>query len=148
MTFGTRLRAVAAGTVFTAASQTVNVTVQINTGTVAIPNYTTFMTTGAQTVNFRASWFLEAHFTIGGTTTQASGYQTGQVVQGQLSGFYFGAVKGNTLIDFTAISAPNPVVLAGPAPQYNTSGLVVDVAFGTGTAGNNATLQQFQILGD
>src|SRR5579864_6285464 len=50
-TNGTRLRVIAAGTIFSAVSQTVTVTVQVNTGTVATPAYTTFMATGAQTVN-------------------------------------------------------------------------------------------------
>ena len=145
-TNGIRLRVVAAGTIFTAASQTVNITVQINTGTAASPAYTTLMSTGVlPAFAGRASWMLEGHVTIVGATQQTSGYSVGQITQGKLSGVYFGAANSSNLIDFTAIPATtNPVTLYGA----NNTGLVANVAFGTGTAGNNATLQQLQVLGD
>jgi hypothetical protein len=155
---GQRIRAVASGSVFTAASQTATITVQINTGTLASPSYTTLMATAATTVNGRASWVLEAHFTVAGNASlaadsQTSGYQanfgsTAPLTQGQLSGDFFGNING-TLVNLTAIAATtNAVILVGTPPLFNTAGLVVNVAFGTGTAGNNATLNQFVLLGD
>jgi len=155
---GQGLRMIASGSVYTAASQTVTVLVQINTGSAGTPSYTTFATTGAQTVNGRASWILKADFTVAGNPSNTgdvatAGYQLNSgspapVIQGQLSGWYGAAINGTTLAAaLTVIPATtNPVVL-GPAP-LNTSGLVVSVAFGTGTAGNVATLNQFAILGD
>lgn len=162
---GQRLRVIASGSAFTAASQTVNVTMQINTGSIATPAYTTMATTGAQTVNGRASWILEAHFVVAGNASLAADNGTGffanfgsaaPLVQGQLSGLYTAAINGATLAAaWTVIPATtNAVVLAALPVLSNglylpgTSGIVVNVAFGTGTAGNNATLNQFTILGD
>lgn len=151
---GQRLRVVASGSVFTAASQTVTVTVQVNTGTAASPTYNTLMATAATTVNGRAAWNLETHCAIAGNASLAADLGTGlqlnsgspaPFVQGQLSGEYFGSING-VLVDL-AVVTPIPVVTIAGVP-YNTSGLVVNVAFGTGTAGNNATLNEFVILGD
>jgi hypothetical protein len=157
---GQRLRAVASGSVFTAASQTATITVQINTGTLATPAYTTLMTTVSGAFSGRASWVLEAHFTVAGNASlaadsQTSGYQanfgsSAPLIQGQLSGWYEGAIN-NTIspaAPATIGATTNAVILAGTPPLFNTAGLVVNVAFSVGTAGNNATLNEFAILGD
>ncbi len=154
---GQRIRAVASGSVFTGASGNVTVTVQINTGSLTSPAYTTLMATAATTVNGRASWHLESHFTVAGNSslaadTQTSGYQANfgspaPLIQGQLSGEYFGNING-TLVDLTAIPATTNAVIVAGSPLFNTAGLVCNVLFGTGNAANVATLNQFALLGD
>lgn len=160
-TVGQRLRVVAAGSVFTGASSTVTITVQINTANspstgLTTPTYTTLMTTGAITAfSGRASWFMEGHMVIAGSAALASDLGTGvqlnsgspaPLVQGQLSGFYEGEAN-QALIDVTSMGAIPTVTWAGQ-PLYTPSGLVVNVTFGTGNANNQATLNEFAILGD
>jgi len=136
---GTRLRMVASGTVTTYASYGVTVTVQLNTGTLATPSYTTFAATGTNTDGAAGTfpWFLEAHFVIGSAASVPTAPN--------ITGVYFGSWTSNTtptLIDLTAITAPSNAVVMGSA------GLVVNVLFGTGHAGNGASMSEFSILGD
>lgn len=161
---GARLRVVASGSVYVGATSNVTVVVQINTGTLATPAYTTLMSTGAVSVTGgagvgRASWVLEGHLVLAsnspiaagatgsdlGTGYQANFGSPNPFVQGQLSGAYFGAINGANLVDLTAIPATtNPVQWVGATP----AGLVVNVTFATGNAANIASLSQFTILGD
>jgi hypothetical protein len=155
---GMRLRAVASGSLYSGASQTVTVTMQINTGTLTSVAYTTMATASQATFTGRASWLLEAHFVIGSLSTTGftsdnatSGFQANfgspaNVVQGQLSGLYTAAMNGAGLAAaWTVIPATtNPVQWIGPTP----AGLLVNVQFVTGSANDAATLNEFAILGD
>jgi hypothetical protein len=160
---GQRLRVVVAGSVFTGASSTVNVTVQINTANspatgLTTPTYTTFMTTGAVTAfSGRASWFLEGHLVIAGNSAVAADLGTGMnanfgsaapLVQGQLSGWYEGAINQAIIPAAPANIAAIPTVTLAGQSMFTPSGLVVNITFGTGNANNAATLNQFTILGD
>jgi hypothetical protein len=144
---GMRLRIMASGTFTVGASLATTLTVQANTGTLASPAYTTLMT-AANTPGAAGTfpWQLEGHFVIGGTTfvnsnppdAQAS---PGLITQGQLVGFYLGSING-VLVDLAIMPATT-----NPA-SWGQSGFVANATFGTGNAGNSATLMQFQIVGD
>lgn len=158
---GQRLRLVAAGSVWTAASGTVQIIVNLNTGSLTTVTLTPVMQTAATTVNGRASWFLEGHMVIAGNASLSTDNGTGSqlnsgspapLVQGQMSGSYIGELN-QTLIDLTGFNAGGAVptvtlinTASGTSP--NVSGFAVSVTYGTPTAGNNATLNEFAILGD
>jgi hypothetical protein len=154
---GTRLRAIASGAVFTGASSTVTVTIQANTGTLSSPSYTTLATTGAATAfSGRASFMLECHFVIAGSSSVATDKGTGlqlnsgspaPLVQGQLTGAYMGMINQAL---FPSQAAAGWVASAATTNDWNwlTSGLVVNITFGTGNANNVATLNEFSVLGD
>jgi hypothetical protein len=158
----TRFRVIASGT-FTTGTASVATTflVLINTGTLAAPAYTT-LATGANTPGSAGtySWLLEAHMVVGGNASLAADNGSGPflqnygstppIVQGQLSGVYMGAIN-STLVDLTLIPATtNPVqwTYSGSGLGTVPSGLVANVVFGTGNAGNSATLNEFTVLGD
>jgi len=153
---GQVVRMVASGSAFTGALSSVIATVQINTGTVASPSYTTLATgvTGAS-VTGRISWMLVADFTVAGNSAQSGDVATAglqlnsgspaPIIQGQLSGDYYGNI-GGTLVTLATIGATTNPVVIGPAPLA-TAGLVASVTFGTGNANNQATLNQFGIFG-
>jgi len=137
---GQRLRMIASGTVTTFASYTYEVIVQLNTGSVSSVAYTSLADTGTVTSGAAGTfpWVLEAHFSIGSAASAPTA--------ANIAGFYMGAggtSTASTLVDLTAIPTT-----AGNAVVMGVSGLVVNVQFGTGHAGNAATLNEFVILGD
>jgi|SRR5579864_4988 len=154
---GQRLRVVAGGSIWTAASQTTTINVILNTGTLASPTPTTIMTFVTASQSGRVSWFLEGHFVIAGnaslTADNGTGYQANfgsaaALIQGQLSGYYQGS-QNQTLIGVTTMGTPPTVTLVNTSSgSPNVSGLVVNATFSVGTVGNNATLNEFAILGD
>ena len=156
---GQRLRVVAAGSAFTGVSSTVTILVEINTGTLASPTRTTLMTVAPTTVVGRMSWFLEGHMVIAGSAGLSTDLGTGQqlnsgspapLVQGQLSGWYEGSANQTILpaapTSMGAIPTVQLVNTSSASP--NVSGIAVSVTFSAGNASNQATLNEFTILGD
>ncbi len=159
-TQGQRLRVVVAGSIWTAANQTATITVQINTGTLTSPTYATLMTCTSPSQSGRISYMLEGHMVIAGnaslsTDAATAGYQLNSgspapLIQGQLSGSFFGNVDQTAvaLVTMGAIPTVTLVNTNGGSASPNVSGLVVLASFSVGTAGNNATLSEFAIMGD
>ena len=126
-------------------SGTVNIQLQVVTGSLLAPTYTTICSTSALALTFASAepWFIEANL-IGDT---ASGILVGN----------YTAMLGNTLhtTSGTVAAAPLDNVVAGL--NYSTGnpllqqgavfGLVVGVTFGTSDASNKASLFEFTVEG-
>lgn len=123
-------RIVAAGSVTTSQSSTVILTLLANHGTVTTPSYVTLATvTTSAVATASTNWFFAVDV-IADSESKT------------LNGNYYGSADGS-LVDWTAFTTVTAVDPSASVPF----GIVMKVAFGTGSTANSAKLYQLSVLG-